>query len=225
VSGLGAVRAGVIFDLDGVIIDSEGIQYAAYSKVLQSFGVEVSKEEYGVRWIAAGRGPEYAVATYGLPLTPDQLRRLKDPVYHQLLRARVTLMPGATEALVRLGRRFPLALATNSNAADTNFVLDHLGIRSHFKAVLTRETYAKAKPEADAFLTAASTLGLPPATCTVIEDAFKGVLAAHRAGCPCVAVPNEFTRNNDFALATRVVDSLDQVSVELIEELVGATTP
>jgi HAD superfamily hydrolase (TIGR01509 family) len=224
VSSVGAGRAGVIFDLDGVIIDSEGLQYAAYSEVLRPFGVKVSKEEYGLRWIAAGRGPEHAVATYGLPITPDQLRRRKDPVYHQLLRAGAALMPGAAEALVRLGRRFPLALATNSNAADTHFVLDHLGIRSHFHAVLTRDTYIKAKPEADAFLAAASALGLPPAACTVIEDAFKGVLAAHRAGCLCIAVPNEFTRENDFALATRVVDNLDQVSVELIEELVGATT-
>jgi beta-phosphoglucomutase-like phosphatase (HAD superfamily) len=85
---------------------------------------------------------------------------------------------------------------------------------------MTRETYAQGKPEPDAFLAAASALGLPPGACVVIEDALKGVLAAHRAGCPCIAVPNDYTRDNDFTLATRVVENLDCVTAELIEGLV-----
>lgn len=211
---------GVIFDLDGVLIDSEGLQYAAYQAVLTRFGVQVSQEEYALQWTGKGGGPEYAVVTYGLPISPDELRDLKHPVYHEMLRSRVTLMPGATETVARLGRLFPLALATNSNRSDTHFVLEHFELRSHFKAVITREAYERAKPEADAFLAAASALGIAPGGCVVIEDAFKGVLAAYRAGCPCVAVPNHFTRGNDFSLAARIVSDLGRVTPELIEELV-----
>src|SRR5512140_432770 len=115
----------VIFDLDGVLIDSEGLQYEAYSQVLARFDVRVSREEYAEHWIAAGRGPEYAVRRFGLSLAPDALRELKQPVYHQLLRAAATLMPGAAAALARLRPHCALALATNSNRDDVAFVLDH----------------------------------------------------------------------------------------------------
>ena len=78
----GVASAGVIFDLDGVIVDSEPLQHQAYNLVLERFGIRVERDEYGREWIAAGRGPEYAVRTYALPVTADELRRLKDPVYH-----------------------------------------------------------------------------------------------------------------------------------------------
>lgn len=213
--------AGVIFDLDGVLIDSEPLQYEAYGEVLRRFGIEVDRAEYARHWIAEGRGPEYAVEHYRLPLTPDELRHLKNPVYHRMLRERVRLRDGARAALDRLAARYPLALATNSNAEDVAFVLDHFALRRYFRDVLTRERYRRAKPEPDAFLAAAAALGLPPGRCVVIEDAYKGVVAAARAGCPCVAVPHELTRDNDFRAASRVVGSLDEIVPELIEELVA----
>jgi HAD superfamily hydrolase (TIGR01509 family) len=216
-----SAAAGVIFDLDGVLIDSEALQYKAYSQVLQRFGVSVSVEEYGTYWIAAGRGPEHAVETYGLPVEPDALRALKDPVYHEILRREVTLMPGAIEALARMQPRFPIALATNSNRQDAGFVLEHFDLRRFFTAVVTREDYTLAKPHPDAFLTAAARLGRAARQCVVVEDAYKGIVAASRAGSVPVAVPNRFTRGNDFSLATRVMDSLDDLTVEVVERLLG----
>ncbi len=210
---------GIIFDLDGVIIDSEGLQYQAYCRVLQPFGVQVTREEYGREWIAGGRGPEYAVKTYNLPIDPDQLRALKNPVYQELLHSEVTLMPGAAEALARLSATFSIALATNSKRDEVGYVMDRFDLRRYFTAFVTREDYAGAKPEPDAFLTAAARLGLPPGRCVVIEDAYKGVVAAHRAGCHCIAVPHAFTHDNDFTLAI-VVASLDEISADLIRSLI-----
>jgi len=212
---------GVIFDLDGVIIDSEGLQYRAYCRVLEPFGVKVSREEYGREWIAAGRGPEYAVKTYNLPLEPSELRALKDPVYQEIMRCEVTLMPGATAAIQRLGTALPLALATNSKRDEVAFVMERFDLRRHFTAIVTREDYRGAKPEPDAFLAAAARLGLPSDRCVVIEDAYKGIVAAYRAGCKCIAVPHDFTADNDFSLATRVVPSLDELNVELLQQLVN----
>lgn len=216
------MTAGVIFDLDGVIIDSESLQHEAYNRVLERYGIRVDVAVYGREWIARGRGPEYAVKTFSLPIGPDELRRLKDPVYHALLREKVALVPGAREALARLGEVFPLALATNSNAADTDFVLDRFQLRGYFTAVVTREQYRVAKPAPDAFRAATAALALPPARCVVIEDAYKGVVAADDAGCRCIAVPRTYTLGNDFSRADVIVGSLDEATVELIGRLVGA---
>ena len=216
------IGCGVIFDLDGVIIDSEGLQYRAYCQVLEPFGVKVSREEYGREWIAAGRGPEYAVKTYNLALEPAELRALKDPVYQRIMRQEVTPMPGAAAAIERLAASMPLALATNSKRDEVGFVLDRFGLRRYFTAIVAREDYSGAKPEPDAFATAAARLQLPAARCVVVEDAYKGVVAAYRAGCKCIAVPHDFTADNDFSLATRVVQSLDEVTVELVQQLASA---
>lgn len=213
--------AGVIFDLDGVIVDSEPLQHQAYNTVLERFGIRVEAEEYGREWIAAGRGPEYAVRTYGLPLTPDELRRLKDPVYQALLHEAVTLVPGAREALARLSAAFPVALATNSSRTDTAFILDRFDLRRFFTALVTREQYQHPKPAPDAFRTAAERLQLLPAQCVVIEDAHKGIIAAAGAGCVCIAFPHGYTAGGDCSRAHVVIGSLDEATVALIESLLS----
>lgn len=212
----------VIFDLDGVLIDSEGLQYKAYTEVLARFGVTVSVREYGAHWIAAGRGPEYAVQRYALPVTPAQLRALKSPVYHAMLRAEIHLMSGVTETLTQLHRHLPLAVATNSNRADVDFVLERFALRPFFAAVVTREDYTLAKPDPDAFLAAAAQLAVAPQWCIVVEDAHKGIVAAQRAGAVGVAVPNAFTRDNDFSLAATVLRSLDELTVDLVDHLLAS---
>lgn len=216
-----SVDAGVIFDFDGIIVDSEELQYRSYGKVLGELGVSVSREVYEREWIAAGLGPEYAVREFGLSIEPDEIRRRKEPVYRTLLGAEARLIPGAAEAIARLAAELPLAVATNSTAADVALVLDPFDLRRYFTAIVTREDYEGRKPAPDAFLVAAERLGLPPAQCVVLEDASKGVLAAESAGCPCIAIPHDFTRNNDFTRATIVVESLDEVTCDLIRQLVA----
>lgn len=209
--------AGVIFDLDGVLIDSEALQHRAYNLVLQRYGIQVDAAVYGREWIAAGRGPEYAVRELGLPISATELRRLKDPVYHELMRREIELVSGAREALARLQPRFPLAVATNSHATDVGFVMEHFGLASFFTAIVTREHYVEAKPAPDAFATAAAKLGLAPARCVVIEDATKGILAAAAAGSACIAFPHDYTADNDTSTAAAVIRSLDELTVELVE--------
>ena len=219
------MQHGIIFDLDGVLIDSEGLQYRAYSAVLEQYGVRVDPGEYALHWVGAGNGPEYAVATYLLPISAEELRALKAPVYHELLRAGARLMPGVEAALARLRDRFPLAVATNSGIQDTSFVLDHFGLRAAFSAIITRERYERPKPHPDCILAAATALGVAPTACVVVEDAHRGILAAHRAGATVVAVPNDFTRNADFSLAATVLRSLDELTVPLVEGLFVTRAP
>jgi len=215
------MTAGVIFDFDGVVIDSEGLWKRAACEILAEFGHTVTAEEYALGWIANGQGPEAAVAKYSLPMTADEFRRRRAPIVERLVVNEAELIPGARAALERLSARYPVALATNSAATIVGPVLDKYDLRPFFKELLTRERYAKSKPEPDAFLAAAAALGVPPARCVVIEDAERGVVAARRAGTKCVAVPNRWTKWLDFSQADRVVESLDDVTCALVDDLVG----
>jgi HAD superfamily hydrolase (TIGR01509 family) len=207
---------GVVFDLDGVLIDSEGLYYRAYSEVLKPYGVSVSREEYEEYWIAQGSGPEYIVAKERLPISPDELRQLRSPVYLQFLQTEVTLMPHVEEALSRLAPQFALTVATNTNREHLDFILRRFGIDRFFPVTVARQDYKGAKPLPDAFLAAAEKLGLLPSQCVVIEDTYKGVMAAASAGMMCIAVPNEYTLRNDFSRANLVLPSLAELTPEVV---------
>lgn len=213
---------GIIFDLDGVLIDSEQLQYKAYRQVLGGLGIDIGREEYAREWIAGGRGPEYAVRTYALDVSPAELRARKNPIYHRIMQEEVRLMPFVVPTLERLRQQYPLAVATNSNTADVGYVMQRFQLRGYFQSVVTREGYAAAKPEPDAFLAAAASLRLRPTECVVIEDAQRGVLAAHRAGARCIAVPHEFTAGSDFSLADRIIGSLEELTPALIAEVLAS---
>ena len=212
----GRAEAGVIFDLDGVLLDSEELHYRAYSEVLAQFGVQVSREEYAVHWIGEGTGPEYAVHTYRLPITAADLRRQKAPLYRKLLESSVSLMPGARAAVDRLAPHFRLAIATNSSRADVHWVLARFGLKEAFQAVIAREDYQHAKPAPDAYLAARAALELPAERCLVLEDSPRGVRAAQAAGLAVVAVPNAFTACCTFPEGTERATSLDVVTPEFV---------
>jgi len=211
-------KFGVIFDLDGVLIDSEGLYYRAYSEVLKDYGVTVSREEYETYWIAQGNGPEYIVEKHNLPVAPEELRQLRSPIYLELLEREVTLMPYVEEALTGLAPHFALTVATNSNREHLDAVLRRMNIAKFFPLTVARQDYRQAKPQPDAFLTAAARLGLAPRQCVVIEDTYKGVTAAVGAGIRCIAVPNEYTLRNDFSKASLVLSSLKELTPEVILE-------
>jgi len=210
---------GVIFDLDGVLIDSEGLYYRAYSEVLKPYGVTVSREEYEDYWIAQGNGPEYIVAKHDLPISPDEMRQLRSPIYLQLLETEVTLMPYVEDALSRLFPYCALTVATNSNREHLDAVLQKFNLTRFFPLTVARQDYQQAKPQPDAFLAATRKLGLLPSQCVVIEDTYKGVQAAVNAGIKCVAVPNEYTRRNDFSKASLVLPSLRELTPAIIRSL------
>jgi len=213
------LNQGVIFDLDGVLIDSEGLYYRAYSAVLKPYGVSVTQREYEEEWIAKGTGPEYIVEKHNLPIAPDELRKLRSPIFLKLLETEVTLMPHVETTLTRLAPHFGLTVATNSNRDHLDFVLQRFGIEHFFPQTIARKDYDKAKPEPDAFLAAAQKLGLAREQCVVIEDTYRGVTAATKAGIACIAVPNEYTLHNDFSQAKLVLSDLGELTAEVLRSL------
>jgi len=212
------IRA-VLFDLDGVLTDTERLHWAAYRRVLLELGVDMGLEEYRRWFIARGVGPEYTCRTYGLPVAPDELRALKAPVYRELLEAGVRAMPGAREVLARLAPTHTLAVATNTARIEVDLIVAQLGLGTFLRTTITREDYVRAKPAPDAYLAAAATLGLGPTACAVVEDTERGAAAALAAGMPVIAVPNDLTFDNDFTDCACRLASLDELTAELLGRL------
>jgi len=194
----------------------------AYQEALRLHGVVISDDDYARHWIRDGLGIVQYVERERLDLDPIAVRRLKAELYDRLLGTSLQPMPGAIELVQHLHGRVLLALASSSYRANVEYVLRALGVAGYFEAVVTGEDVEHLKPAPDSFVRAAERLDVPPAACLVLEDAEKGIIAAARAGMRSIAVPNRFTRDNDFSHATWIVASLREAG-EIIEGLLGAT--
>ncbi|MBI2181415.1 MAG: HAD family phosphatase [Deltaproteobacteria bacterium] len=199
----------VIFDLDGLLADTEKLHWRAYHEALQAHGATLTEADYVEHWVRAGKGIGDWVAQRGLNLDSLALRAHKSKRYLELLATELRPMAGA----------LALALASSSYRDAVDGVVQGLDIGHYFQAVVSGLDVARVKPAPDIFLAAARQAGATPSQCLVLEDAEKGVLAAREAGMSCIAVPTEQTRHHDFSQATRVCSSLNEITLELIDSL------
>lgn len=209
----------VIFDLDGLLADTEPLHCEAWRRTLADVGVDLSEAEFCDHWIRAGLEITHFVERRGLDHAPETLRQAKLTLYTTMLQTSLRPMPGAVPLIAALHGRKRLALASSSFRTSVEQILDALDVARFFEAVGTHESVTRLKPYPDVFLHVAELLGVAPAECLVLEDAEKGVLAAYRAGMKVIAVPTVHTRDNDFSQATLVVPSLEHVTPELLDSL------
>jgi HAD superfamily hydrolase (TIGR01509 family) len=216
----------VIFDLDGLLADTEPLHCRAYQQALRSQGAWLTESEYIEHWVRAGNGIGEWVARCGLDLDPVALRAVKSKLFLELLASSLRPMDGVFEILETLCGKKTLALASSSYRDAVDGVLEGLSIAHYFKVIVSGLDVPRVKPAPDIFLAAARRVGAAPSECIVVEDAEKGVLAAYHAGMRCIAVPNRHTRHHDFSKATRVCSSLSEITRELIENIDrSAATP
>jgi len=214
-------EAAVLFDLDGLLANTEPLHCQAYQEMFRGLGIDLGEEEYGDHWIRAGLGVQEWVSRQRLNHNPLEMRRRKAEIYHRMLATSLHPMPGAKDLLEALHGRRKIAVASSGFQSDVEAVLSGLGFRHYFNVVATAANVARIKPHPDIFLHAASELGVPPAACVVLEDAEKGVLAARSAGMAVIAIPTPETRNNDFSSATLIASSLQDITIELLDSLVN----
>lgn len=214
---------GMIFDLDGLLADTERLHRQAYQTALREYGLMVSEEEYAEHWVRFGKGIAEWLDERGSSVDPLLVRARKSICYHQLLTSSLRPMEGAVPLLDALRGRVKLALASSSYRDAVDGVLAGLEVAHFFDVVVSGLDVPRVKPAPDIFLKAASDLGIPPAQCLVVEDAEKGVIAAHRAGMRSIAVPNDYTRHHDFSKATRICKSLTEITAELLRSLENET--
>lgn len=209
----------VIFDLDGLLADTEKLHLTAYKTVFSKLGIELTDDEYADHWIRNGQGTDAFVAKRNLTVDPDFVRHEKARIYKKLVSSSAKPMPGARKLLCSLQGRKLMALATSSHPKDAHAVLKALDFEDFFPCVIAKNSVERVKPYPDIFLYAAKEMNILPENCLVIEDAEKGILAADAAGMKSIAVPNMHTMSNDFSKATLVAGSLKEVSYELIDQL------
>ena len=213
----------ILFDFDGVLVDSEPIRFTAGARALGEIGEALTWERFMQYWL--GRTDEAGLrdllgSRYEAEGTRVAARR------NALYEERMDEVPAFDDSL-RLIRRLPdeirLAVATGSRRMEVEHILGHLGLSHHFHAIVTAEDYARAKPAPDPFLTAARRLEVPPASCLVLEDSAAGVAAAYAAGMLVVGV-DRGRGAVELDRATWTVANLDRLELTPAGEVVVRTT-
>jgi HAD superfamily hydrolase (TIGR01509 family) len=210
----------VVFDLDGILLDTEELWNEARRQIA---------EERGGRWhedaqraMMGMSSPEWSRYMHEVIGVPDPPQRISDEVVErmeELYRRRLPLVEGAIEAVQRIGARWPLAIASSSNRPLIDLFLELTGMGEVFRATVSSEEVARGKPAPDVYLEAAARLGVAPERSAAIEDSENGIRSAVAAGMCVVAVPNRVFPPSEetLSLADSVLGSLAELTPEVIE--------
>jgi HAD superfamily hydrolase (TIGR01509 family) len=208
----------VLFDLDGVIVDSRAHHLTAWHRLAKERGL--------------AHAPDYFTMVFGLrndailggllpSLTRDELSELagrKEALFREAARGNIEALPGVVELLEYLDERaVPKAIVTSTPRENLEMIVDALSIRHHFQALVAEEDAAKGKPDPEGFLVAASRVGVRPADCVVIEDAPAGLRAAKAGGMRAIGVTSTHPAT-ELGDADVVVDSLKDPEVHAFLE-------
>jgi len=211
--------AAVVFDLDGVLVDSESV----WDEVRKRF-----TEENGGHWhegaqrdmmgMSSVEWSRYVRHRLGVQMEPERISAKVSDRVAELYRERLPLLPGAVEAVRALAAKWPLGLASSSNRHVIDLVLEEAGIADAFRATVSSEEVGAGKPAPDVYLAAAERLHVEPSACVAIEDSTNGIRSAHAAGMAVIAVPNrDFPPDPEaLELADASLDSLTELSPDLV---------
>jgi HAD superfamily hydrolase (TIGR01509 family) len=214
--------AEVVFDLDGVLVESEQVWDTAREQLVRERGGtwhdSATRDMMGM---SSKEWSSYMHDRLGVPMEPVEIN---DDVVRRVAAAyeeHLPLLPHAVETVQELGERWRLGVASSSNRPIIELVLDRMGVRDRFAAVVSSEEVANGKPAPDVYLAAAHQLDVDPADCAAIEDSTNGIKSAVAAGMRTIAVPNRQFRPDDDVLASAavVVSSLAEVTVDLVASL------
>jgi HAD superfamily hydrolase (TIGR01509 family) len=224
--GGGTPIAAVVFDLDGVLVDSESV----WNDVRRRF-----TEENGGRWhedaqrdmmgMSSVEWSRYLRDRLGVvQMEPERISEAVADRVADAYRQRLPLLPGAVESVHALGAEWPLGLASSSNRQVIDLVLELAGIADAFQATLSSEEVGAGKPAPDVYVEAATRLGVAATDSAAIEDSTNGLRSAHAAGMAVIAVPNrDFPPDAEaLGLANLVLESLEELTPDRVRELRGA---
>lgn len=205
--------AAVIFDLDGVLVDSETISCGATADLLVARGIAIDEPEVRRRFLGRPIAAVYdhVAEITGRPLDA-RFAAEKEDLYFERARGTLRAFPGAHATVEAVAARFPIAIASSGSPRKVAFSLAETGLGALFSVVCTTAEVARGKPAPDLFELAAARLGVDPRTCVVIEDSVPGIVAARAAGMHAIGITTSVDRDAlSRAGAHDVVDRIDQI--------------
>ena len=211
----------VVFDLDGVILETEELWNEVREKLARERGGRWSDSaQADMMGMSSTEWSQYMHDVVGLPESPEEINR--EVVQRMLDRytQQLPLIDGAVDAVKRLAVEWPLGLASSSNRVLIDRVLELSGLAGYFKATVSSEEVARGKPAPDVYLEVARRLGVEPATAAAVEDSASGIRSANAASMRVIAIPNRaFPPPDDvLALADVVLDSIEELDVETVRD-------
>jgi beta-phosphoglucomutase len=212
----------VIFDMDGVLIDSYAAHYASWRRMYAEMGLEYSEADFAADFGRTSR--DILRRWFGDQLPSGRIRELderKEALFRDELRGHFPAMDGATELIDALANDgFRLAVGSSGPPENIWLCLEKFSRASKFGAVITGQDVTRGKPDPQVFELAAERLGVPPERCAVVEDAVHGIEAANRAGMKSIALVGTVSRHQ-LGDADLIVESLRELTPPVIRNLVG----
>lgn len=207
----------IIFDMDGVIIDSEPLHFKLEKEILEELGGNITTEEHST-FVGTTDYHMWSVFkkqfNIGLPI--DELTQIKRKRFNENIH-KIELIDGFWDFFKKVhneGR--PLALASSNNRRAVDLIVEKFNLDKYLKVIMSGEDVKEGKPSPEIFLKTAEKLGISPSDCVVIEDAENGILAAKSAGMKCVGLASSNSGNQNLYKADLVVDSFDKIDLGLL---------
>jgi HAD superfamily hydrolase (TIGR01509 family) len=199
----------IIFDMDGLLIDSERLYLDAQEEIAGKFNKTFTNE---TTWKMMGRRPIEGITIFveelGIPAAPEEILAMRNELMLQKLKHDLAPMPGLHHIIDTFYGKLQLAIATGAQKEFLDIAVDTLGIREKFAVLQDSDEIKQGKPHPEIYLTTCEKLDLQPGNCVVLEDSANGATAGKRAGCFVIAVPSQHTKEQDFSMADMIAPDL-----------------
>ena len=204
----------ILWDNDGVLVDTERLYYRATKDVLAGIGFDLTEELFVQHLLIESRGPWHLLNGY----TDEQIqamRKQRNELYSHYLASEKTVMDGVEEVLAELHGKYIMGIVTSSLKEHFEIIHSNTGLLKYFDFVVAAGDYTNYKPHPEPYLVAMEKAGVTADECIAVEDSLRGVLAATGAGIRCYVVPHGLTQNSDFSQAYKVLTNLRDLLGEL----------
>ncbi|MES2151669.1 MAG: HAD family phosphatase [Pseudomonadota bacterium] len=210
----------ILWDNDGVLVDTEHLFYEVNRDLLAELGIELSEHDFFTWYLADNCGAWHLLAGASAAQIGAWREERNRRYSARLLAHEVVAMAQVEPLLARLSAHLPMAVVTSATREHFDIIHARLDLTRHFRFVLTAEDYRNSKPSPEPYLAGLRRLGVAPGRCLVVEDSPRGLQAARAAGIACIVVRHRLTRHYSFDGAHRVLDSIDQLENEIAALLV-----
>jgi HAD superfamily hydrolase (TIGR01509 family) len=209
----------VVFDLDGILVQSEELWDAARRELAEEHGIEWPADATdAMMGMSSKEWSRYVHDEVGVPEEPEEINRRVLAWVEKRYRDDLPWIPGAREAVARMAEAFPLGLATSSNREIIDIVVEVGGFEELFGTTVSSEEVERGKPAPDVYLEAVRRMGVDPRAAAAVEDSTNGLLAAHNAGMRVIAIPNDAhpPAEKGLQVADVVLASIEDLTPEAV---------